>query len=78
MLHIEPCAGELEGVTEEGLVARQHLLDVLGPPAVPAWLGEVRSVVSEHGVDFIGHHGREVAEEVASHTPRRLLVQLRR
>ena len=73
---VELGAGELEGVAEERLVARQHLFDVLGRPAIAAGLGEVGAVVGEHGVDPVGHRRSEGAQEVAGDPARGFLVQL--
>ena len=53
-----------------------HLPDVLGRPAIPRWIGEVRAIVGEHRVDLVRHRGGESAQEVASYSPRGLLVQL--
>src|SRR5919206_3102786 len=76
VLDVEISAGRLEGVAAEGHVLGPHGLDILGRPAVASWVGEVRAVVGEHGVDFIGYGRGEVAKKVARDTPRRLPVQL--
>ena len=75
MLDIEFGAGELEGMTEEWLLAGQHLFDVLGCPAIACRLGKVRAVVGEHGVDPVGNGCGERSEEVGRNTARGLLVQ---
>ena len=76
MLDVEFGAGELEGMSEEWLLAGQHLFDVLGCPAIACRLGEVRAVVAEHGVDSVGNGCGERSEEVGCNTGRDLLVQL--
>ena len=76
VFNIELGAGELEGMAEEWLVAGQHLPDVLGRPAIACGLGEVRAVVSEHGVDPVGNCRGERPEEVSGNATRGLLVQL--
>ena len=76
VLDVEISASRLEGVAAEGHVLGPHGLDILGRPAVAGWIGKVRAVVGEHGVDFIGHGRGEMAKEVARDTPRRLPVQL--
>ena len=75
VLDIELGAGELEGVAEEWLLAGQHLLDVLGRPAIAGGLGEVRAVVGEHGVDRVWNRRGERPEEVGRDTAGGLLVQ---
>ena len=76
VLDIELGAGELEGMAEEWLLAGQHLLDVLGRPAIAGGLGEVRAVVGEYGVDPVWNGCGERSQEVGRDTARGLLVQL--
>ena len=76
MLDIELRAGEFEGVTAEGLLARQHLLDVFGRPAIPSRLGEVRPIVGEHGVDPVRNGFDQGSKEIAGHAACGFLVQL--
>jgi hypothetical protein len=68
VLDVEFGAGELEGVAEEWLLAGQHLLDLLGRPAIAGGLGEVRAVVGEHGVDPVGNCCGERPEELGRDT----------
>ena len=76
LFNVELGAGELEGVTKERLVTRQHLSAVLRRPSIATRLGEVRAVIGEHGVDPVGNRRGESPEEVAGDAAHGLLVQL--
>ena len=76
MVYVQLGAGELERMAEEALVLCLHLLDIAGRPAIARGVGEVRPIVGEHGVDFIGHRGGEVTQEVSGDPTGGLLVQL--
>src|SRR6266567_388728 len=69
-------ASEFEGVSAEDLVPLQHSLDLDRSPAIAARLGEVRAIVGQDGVDFVGNGFDKGSEEVCGDPPRRLLVQL--
>jgi len=45
-------AGELGRMAKKALVLCLHLLDIVGCPAIAGGIGEVRTIVGEHGVDL--------------------------
>jgi hypothetical protein len=53
-------AGVFEGVGSEWLLASDQLLDLRWPPALATRIGEVKAVVGEYGVDFVGNSGDQV------------------
>src|SRR6266481_6530262 len=69
-------AGEFEGMSAEHLATLDHSLDLGWPPAIAAGIGEVRAVIGQDGVDFVGNGFDKGSEEVRSDAPRRLLMQL--
>lgn len=75
MIDVVLRAGEFEGVREENLVPIKLGFDLGRSPAVAAGLGEVRTIVGQDGVDFIGNGFDKGSEEVCRDPPRRLLVQ---
>ena len=69
-------ASEFEGVSAEDLTPLEHGVDLGRSPAIAARIGEVRAVVGQDGVDFVGNGFEKGSEEVRGDAPRRLLMQL--
>jgi len=76
MIDVVLRASEFKGVRAEDLVPLEHGLDLGRSPAIAAGLGEVRSIVGQDDVDFVGNGFDKGSEEVCRNAPRRLLVQL--
>ncbi len=77
MLDAGAGAGQLEGMGAEQLSGLERRPDLGDGRAARARVGEVRPVIREHGVDPVGHHRDQAAEEVGRDAPGRPLVQLR-
>lgn len=76
MVDIGASAGELERMRPESAPLRQHLLDLRRRPSLAARIGEMRSVVGEHDVDFIGNGLDQREQEVGGNPGRGSLMQL--
>ena len=69
-------AGVYKGVSAEGLLTGDQLLDLrCGPTRAPG-IGEVQAVVGQHGMDLVGNSGDQVEEELSRDGSGGLLVQL--
>jgi hypothetical protein len=66
---------KFEGMGTEVFATLEHGLDLSWPPAIAAGISEVRAVVGQGGVDFVGNGSDKGSEEVRGDAPRRLLVQ---
>ena len=69
-------AGIFEGVSAEGLLTCDQLLDLRRRPTHAPGIGEVQTVVGEHGMDFVGNSGDQVQQELSRDGRCGLLVQL--
>lgn len=54
MIDIVASTSHLEGMSAEGLLARDHFIDLSSVLTLTTWIGEVDAVIGENGVDLIG------------------------
>jgi AraC-like DNA-binding protein len=76
MIDIVEGAGILECMCPERFFACDELFDFGGAPGFAARIGEVDTVIGEHGVDLIRHGGDQGAQEVSGGACGGLLMQL--
>jgi hypothetical protein len=76
VLDVVLSAGQIEAVGTEQLLALHHLTDLNRVPTVATWVGEVRSVVGENGMNPVGNGLNQGPEEVARDPLGDFLVQL--
>src|ERR1700679_131525 len=69
-------AGKFEGMRTEEFAALEHGFDLDGSPTIAARLGEVRTVVGQDSVDFVGNGFEKGSEEIGRDPPCCLLMQL--
>jgi hypothetical protein len=55
MIDIVLSAGQFENMSTEEFLAGHDRLDLCRSPACAAWIGEVDTIVGEHGMDFVGN-----------------------
>ncbi len=60
MVDVGRGAGVFDGVSSEGLLTCNQLLDLGCCPTRATGIGEVQAVVGEHGMDFVGNSGDQV------------------
>ena len=60
MVDIGLGAGIFEGVSSEGLLTSDQLLDLGRRPTRATGIGEVQTVVGEHGMDLVENSGDQV------------------
>ena len=58
-------AGIFEGVSSEGLLTCDQLLDLGRRPTRAPGIGEVQTVVGEHDMDLVGNSGDQVQQELS-------------
>ena len=69
-------AGQIEGVTAEYLLDRQHRLDFLDGPTLPFRVGELGPVIRQRGVDLVGNGSDQPSQKIPRNPSRGPFMQL--
>ena len=76
MINVVLGAGQLEGVSPEALTADKSFFDIRGSRAPASRGGEMGSVISQNGVNFVRKGLDQSPQEITGDTSRGFLVQL--